>query len=253
MAVKSAERVLRILELLANYPDGLSNKEISEKLDYAASSTLGILQTLKDNGYLNYNERKVYSLGGKLVQLGQIAYSHIDLSGLIQPVLRQLMNDLGETCFLGIVAKDEIVYLAKANSHYTINTNATIGSRKPIFCTGLGKAFLAFSSEEKSKSLMDGIKFKQYTPHTVQNREELEKQIQQFREKGYAIDNEEIEEGLWCLAVPVYDGHGKMVAAISTSGPKDRMQKKTALIKEKMLEASRDLSNKLGYYKEEME
>lgn len=252
MAVKSAERVLKILELLAKYPDGLSNKEISEKLDYAPSSALGILQTMRDNGYLNFDDvSKNYSLGGKLVQLGQIAYSHIDVAGLTQPVLKQLMKDLGETCFLGIVVRDEIVYLAKANSNYTINTNATIGSRKPVFCTGLGKAFLAFSSEEESRKLIDGIKYKQYTQHTVKNEQELREQIQQFQTKGYAIDNEEIEDGLWCLAVPIYDGHGKMVAAISTSGPKVRMQTKTALIKEKMLEASSNLSNKLGYYKEE--
>ena len=249
MAVKSAERVLRIFDLLTDYPDGLSNKEISEKLGYAPSSTIGLVKTLKMEGYLETGIHKTYRLGGKLVHLGNIAASYMDINELSAPVLKELMTSLGETCFVGVLSKDEVVYIAKARSNYTINTNADIGSRKPIYCTGLGKAFLSFVDTKESEKLMEGIEFRQYTDKTVKNSSELKKQINYFKKQGYAVDDEEIEAGLWCLAVPVYNGNGRMIAAISTSGPRTRMLEKVELIKKEMLTASDVLSKKMGYFR----
>lgn len=247
MAVKSAERVLQIFELLEGSPSGMTNKEISETLGFAPSSTLGILQTMLEHGFLMMDEGKRYSLGGKLVKLGDIAASRFDIGKIAGPHLRYLMNTLGETCFLAVLSGDEIVYIAKEWCEQTINTNANIGSRKPVYCTGLGKAFLAFLPAKESREIIDQLEFKQYTPKTVQNKEELEKQLEHFREQGYSIDSEEIEEGLWCIAVPIYDGSGKMVAAISVSGPIDRMlSKKDRLIIE-LLKTSSTLSGQLGY------
>lgn len=247
MAVKSAERVLQIFELLEGSPSGMTNKEISETLGFAPSSTLGILQTMLEHGFLMMDEGKRYSLGGKLVKLGDIAASRFDIGKIAGPHLRYLMNTLGETCFLAVLSGDEIVYIAKEWCEQTINTNANIGSRKPVYCTGLGKAFLAFLPAKESREIIDQLEFKQYTPKTVQNKEELEKQLEHFREQGYSIDSEEIEEGLWCIAVPIYDGSGKMVAAISVSGPIDRMlSKKDRLISE-LLKTSSTLSGQLGY------
>lgn len=142
-----------------------------------------------------------------------------------------------------------MVYIAKARSNYTINTNADIGSRKPIYCTGLGKAFLSFVDTKESEKLMEGIEFRQYTDKTVKNSSELKKQINYFKKQGYAVDDEEIEAGLWCLAVPVYNGNGRMIAAISTSGPRTRMLEKVELIKKEMLTASDVLSKKMGYFR----
>lgn len=249
MGVKSAERVLRIFELLADHPGGMSNKEISESLGYAPSSTINILKTLSDEGYLNTNEHKKYTLGGKLIQLGSIASSHLNMGELAAPILRGLMEELKETCFMGILSHNEVVYIAKANSNQTVSTNASIGSKKPLYCTGLGKVFLSFMPEEESDILIKKTKFYRYARNTVRNADELREQLLRFRQLGYATDDEEIEDGLWCLAVPIFDEQGDVIAAISTSGPITRMQQKTDLIKRKMLEASEFLSNKLGYYK----
>lgn len=251
MAVKSAERVLRIFELLEGSSDGLTNKDISERLNYAPSSTIALLQTLAENGYLIVNEQKKYSLGGKLVSLGAVAASRFDIGRMATPYLKHLMQTLEETCFLGVLSQDEIVYISKENCERTINTNAQIGSRKPVYCTGLGKAFLSFLPPEESRDIMEGLKFESYTENTVRNKEELRKQLQEFRLQGYAIDDQEIEEGLWCLAVPIYDGYHRMVAAISVSGPKPRMIAKKDLIAQEMLKAGKSLSKELGYQKEE--
>ena len=144
MAVKSAERVFRIFELLEQSPEGLTNKEVSSLLGFAPSSTLALLQTMEENGYLSADEQKRYYLGGRLMSLGAVAASRIDLNKIGTPYLKKLMQTVEETCFLGVLSGDEIVYIAKENCERTITTNASIGSRKPVYCTGLGKAFLAF-------------------------------------------------------------------------------------------------------------
>ena len=251
MAVKSAERVLKIFELLEKNSEGLTNKEISSTLSFAPSSTIALLQTMEENGYLRLDGQKRYSLGGRLVSLGSAAASRFDIRGMATPYLKHLMQTLEETCFLGILSQEEIVYMAKEKCESTISTNAQIGSRKPVYCTGLGKAFLAFLPPEESLDLQKRIEFKQYTENTVKNIEELRSQIHEFRLKGYAIDDQEIEDDLWCLAVPIYDGYHRMVAAISTSGPKSRMMEKAEHIKAEMLNAGRSLSRELGYQKED--
>lgn len=249
MAVKSAERVLKIFELLQDSAEGMTNKEISQKMGFAPSSTLAILQTMEENGYLKIDEAKRYSLGGKLVALGAAAASRQDLSRIAAPYMKYLMQTLGETCFLAVLSDTEIVYIAKERSEQTISTNAQIGSRKPIYCTGLGKAFLSFLPPEESRDIVDKLEFRQYTPHTVKNVEELRKQMQGFRLCGYATDDQEIEEGLWCLAVPIYNGYHRVIAAISVSGPKERMIGKKEQVIREMLKAGRNLSKEFGYQK----
>lgn len=250
MAVKSAERVFQIFELLEEHANGLTNKEISEILKFAPSSTLGILQTMSEYGYLMLDERKRYSLGGKLVRLGDIAASRFDIGKMAIPHLKYLMNTLEETCFLAVLSGDEIVYIAKERCEKTINTNANIGSRKPVYCTGLGKSFLAFLPEKESRELIDQIDFETYTHKTVKSKEDLEKQLEQFRKQGYAIDDQEIEEGLWCAAVPIYDGTRRMIAAISVSGPIERMMLKKEKIIQELLATGKVMSEQLGYHME---
>ena len=106
--------------------------------------------------------------------------------------------------------------------------------------------------EKESSQIIDRIELKAFTEHTVTDKLELKKEIAQFRNQGYAVDNQEIEQGLWCMAVPIYDNTGHMKAAISVSGLKQRMVEKKELLKTEMLKAARDLSRDLGYYKEEL-
>lgn len=250
MAVKSAERVLKIFELLEQQPEGLTNKEISEVLKYAPSSTLMLLQTMEENGYLSVDVQKRYSLGGRLVSLGATVASRFDIGKMAGIYLKRLMQNVEETSFLAVLSDNEIFYVAKEQSERSMATNAQIGSRKPVYCTGLGKAFLSFLPADKSRDIIRNIEFQAYTEKTVKNCTELMEQIREFRTLGYAIDDQEIEEGLWCLAVPVYDGYGTMVAAMSVSGPKERMLKKKDLVIQEVVSAGRDFSKELGFRKE---
>lgn len=253
MAVKSAERVLTIFEHLMGFPNGLTAKEISTYLDIAPSSTHELLKTLKGRDYLIEDENKRYTLGPKLIQLGTNAASYFDINKIAMPVLRQIMEELEETVFMAILSGKEVVYVAKVNNNKTMMTNASLGSRKPIYCTGLGKAFLSFMPEEDSKKIIDNLTFVSFTDNTVKNKEELYCQISVFRKQGYAVDDEEIEEGLYCVAVPVYDAKYHLTVAISVSGLKPRMLNKKNRVVECLLRFSETLSRKLCCETEKIE
>ncbi|MCI2105817.1 MAG: IclR family transcriptional regulator [Intestinimonas sp.] len=251
MAVKSAERVLRIFEHLSNFPHGLTAKQISEQLGYAGSSTFEILRTLSDNEYLLVDESKCYTLGPKLIRLGINAAAFLDINRIAAPILRWLMDTLSETVFMAVLSGDEVVYVSKINSDKTILTNASIGSRKPIYCTGLGKAFLSFMEPARSHDIIERLQFKPLTSTTVCSKQELYQQMEEFRGQGYAVDDGEIEEGLWCAAVPIYDVNNQVVAAVSVSGPRERMTQKRELVIKAILQASRDISRKCGCIRQE--
>ena len=247
MAVKSAERVLDIFEHLSTRPDGLTAKELSEQLGWAGSSTFELLKTLSEREYLSMDAGRRYTLGPRLINLGMSAAAMLDINKIAAPTLRKTMELLGETVFLAVLSGDEVVYVAKANSSKTITTNASVGSRKPVYCTGLGKAFLAFMDGAKCDVILDRLTFEPLTPTTVRSKEELSRQLTQFRNQGYTVDNGEIEEGLWCVGVPIFDADGRVIAAMSVSGPKVRMLPKRELIVKTMLEASRSISRRCGY------
>jgi len=233
--------------LLKEYPEGLTSKEIGELLGYAASSTFGLVKTLSENGYLLEHDQKRYTLGAKLIQLGAYASSYLDLNKIAGPVLKRLMETLQETVFMAVLSEEDIVYVAKVDNYRSIATNARLGGRKPIYCTGLGKAFLTFMPGSQREKLIENIKFIPMTPRTITNKEELYQQIQEFQQQGYAIDNEEIEVGLWCAAAPVFNNNGEVEAAISVSGPTERMKNNQELIVKLLLAASAEISEKMGY------
>lgn len=245
MAVKSAERVLRIFEHLSGFPNGLTAKEISSQLGFAGSSTHELLKTLSENDYLIEDENKHFILGPKLIQLGHNAECYYDINKIATPYLKQIMQKIDETVFMAILSKNEIVYVSKQNSNTTVATNANIGSRKPIYCTGLGKAFLSFMPEAESEKILASLEYKQFTSLTVKNSEEMREQIKCFRKLGYAIDDGEIEEGLYCIAVPVYEQNYKLAVCISVSGLKSRIISKKAKIVETLLQVSNTISAKL--------
>lgn len=180
MSVKSAVRVVRIFELLSNHPDGLTVKEISKELSLPQSSTFNLAATLLDEGYLQQDAIKRYRLGAKLIQVGTAAMESIDISSQGVPFLKQLMDGVQETVFMAVLSDDQLVYIAKIDNNRSIRTTAQPGSRKPLYCTGLGKAFLAFMPEDKREGLLDRMEFIRFTGHTITARDELEKQLQTF-------------------------------------------------------------------------
>lgn len=251
MAVKSAERVLRIFELLSVNTEGMTIKEISETLQFPQSSTSGLIKTLLNENYLSVNQQNLFILGPKLIPVGYAAVESLDISSLGQSSLKKLMEAVEETVFMAVLADHELVYVAKIDSNRSIRTSAYPGGQKPLYCTGLGKAYLAFMNEAKRNHYLITTELKAITKQTITDKEELVKRLQEYKQQGYSIDNEENEDGLYCLAAPVFDMKGDIQAAISVAGPKERMLRQKANILKHLKQTAAEISAKLGYVNKE--
>lgn len=247
MSVKSAERVLRIFELLSAHVNGLSIKEISEALDLPQSSTSALVKTLYSENYLSVNQAKKFALGPKLIPIGNAARESLDLASLSAEWLQRLAATVEETVFMALLADQELVYVAKIDSNRSIRTSAYLGGRKPLYCTGLGKAFLTFMPEEQRVDYLEHVSLKPITANTITDKEALRARLQEFAQLGYAIDDEENEEGLYCVAAPIFDASRAMQAAISVAGPKERMIRQKNEIVKNVKETANSISQKLGY------
>ncbi|MGM7723881.1 IclR family transcriptional regulator [Metabacillus sp. Hm71] len=247
MSVKSAERVLRVFELLGQHTEGLTIKEMSGKLSFPQSSTSNLIGTLFKEGYLNQDSLKRYKLGPKLIQMGTLAMESLDISSQGTPYLKKLMEDVQETVFMAVLSEGELVYVSKIDNNRSIRTTAQPGYRKPLYCTGLGKAFLAFLPENEKNAILDHVELSPITRNTITNRQELEKKLEMFVDMGYSIDDEENEEGLYCLAAPIFGPDNTIQAAISVAGPKERMLNRKDLIVEKLLQTSKKISESIGH------
>src|SRR5699024_593560 len=247
MSVKSAKRVIDVFEILMKYPKGLLSKEISEILEIPQSSTFNLLSTLVKFNYLSRDSYKRYRLGPKLIPLGRSAMQFLDIHEISLPHLKGLCEKVRETVFMAVLSDDELVYIAKEVSDRSIQTAAQPGMKKPLYCTGLGKIFLAFLSFEERKEILDHIDLVPYTEKTIVNRNELEKQLDQYYSDGYSIDDEENEEGLFCIAAPIFGANNSMIAAISVAGPKERVYTKKDFIVKEIKHTASQISAEMGY------
>ncbi|MFC0522884.1 IclR family transcriptional regulator [Pontibacillus salicampi] len=249
MTVKSAERVIDILDLLKDVREGMTLKEIADSLSLPQSSTFHLLNTMESKGFLIVTERRSYKLGPKLIQIGTKAIETLDINSEAQPYLRRLMEKVEETVFMAVLIEQELVYVAKVDNPRSVLTSAQIGMRKPIYCTGLGKAFLAFLPESMKDRILANVDMHAVTEKTITSRLSLNNQLSLFRQQGYAVDDEENESGLYCLASPVFNASGEMVAAISVSGPKNRVYSRQAEIVEELTKTALQISERAGFTK----
>lgn len=246
MAVKSAFRVLEILELLSKYKGGLAIKDISEKLNIPQSSTSNLVKTLYDSGYITQGESKKYILGVHLIQLGTIAMESFDISVIAKPILKKLVEKVQETVFLAIRSQNEVVYIVKIDSNRSTSTSAQPGYRKPLHSTGLGKVFLSFMPQEERDEVLSTIELSPITSKTITDKNILIKQLDEAKINGYAIDDEEGEYRLYCIAAPVWILDKNIQAAISVAGEKERMIRNKDNIIQCLLDSSNEISRNFG-------
>lgn len=245
--VKSASRVLDILELLSHYANGLTIKEISTALDFPQSSTFNLIQTMYLKGYLNESPLKRFKLSAKIVQIGTKALEGFDLYLDAPPLLQGLVHEVNETVFMAVLSEAALVYIAKYEGNRSMRISAQIGSKRPLHCTGLGKIFLAHLPEPERQKILADNGMPGFTKNTVTAPAVLEQQLKLFRMMGYSVDDEEIEDGVGCFAAPIFDNTGSIVAAISVSGPRERVFQQREKITVSLCQAAKSISYNLGY------
>jgi len=228
--VNSVEHAIRLVELLASSvnPPGVS--QMAQALDLPRATVYRLLKTLAQREWI-IQEDKTYRISFRLAGLfhGAGAGAEAALAERMTPLLHQLVNETGETAHFAVLDGDRVVYLAKVDSPHPIRMFSQNGWRGPLHATGVGKVLLA-STEAKFLSRICDQGLERFTPNTIVEKEKLQAELAQIRKQGYALDAEELIDGLTCVAVPVFSGE-QVRGAISVAGPTARLGNPKALAK----------------------
>lgn len=241
------ERGLAILEYFAVTREATAGM-VAEALGLSRSATYRILDALRERGYLEINPTsEKLRLGVRAAELGMAALAGVDVVRLAPGYLRGLVEATSETVFLALVDDDAVVYVYKEEGPQAVTMSSRLGSRRPLHCTALGKAFMAALPAGERRSLVGRLELKRYTENTITEADALEEDLALTSERGYAVDNVEVEEGVACFAAPVFDYRAVPVAAISVAGPAERVIPKGEELGRLVAETASEVSSRLGY------
>ena len=255
--VKTIERAALILDILGKGSQGFSIKKLSKETGLPKGSLHRLLSSLAYFDYVRQDSNtKNYHLGFKLVELGNHLINQIDLRTEAHPYLIELSERTKETVHMAILDHGEAIWVDKVDSSQPADGSrmvcmvSVIGARIPTHCTAVGKVLLAFLSEERLVSIVKEKGLPRRTENTITDIEELKKHLQLIREQGYALNDEEDEKGVKCLAAPIRDQRREVIAAISISVPSARTRTDTllAIFKDQVVETAMKISQKLGYF-----
>ena len=216
--IQALAKGLKILNLLEHSRNGMGTTEVAKHLSIDKSSASRLLHTLANYGFVEQDERSSrYLLGPQLVTLGQHLLNRITLRDHARPYLHELVDKTGECAHLAIQAQRQALYIDQVESTAALRVESEIGMLSPLHCTALGKVMLAFGDCRLPEE------FRPFTHRTVTDPSTLEAQLAQTAIRGYAIDDEEYNYGVRCVAAPVYGHRGDLVGTIGISGPAGRV------------------------------
>jgi DNA-binding IclR family transcriptional regulator len=245
---KSADRALQVLEYLAKTPEGTTFSEIARGLSLPKSSAHELLSVMTERSFVEFNPTtKLYRLGIRTWELGQAFVAHRDLITEARPVIQAISAALDETVQLSVLDGLEEVYLDRVDSSQPLRVQAIIGARAPAHTTALGKILLSDRREGDLLSDLRGRKLAAATGNTITTADQLILELRWVRANGFAIDNEEHATGLRCVAVPIRDHTGAIIASASVAIPITRAnadQMTDALLA--LLKGANDISRNLG-------
>ena len=242
------DRAFSLLALLGESGRPMGLGQITDALHLHKSTVHRFLMVLERHRMVERTQEGSYRLGLKLYELGTRALQQFDLRDVVQPHLRRLVTAVGETAHLCVMEKALVVYLDKVEPSRSLKMTSRIGTTNPVYCTSVGKAMMAALSAEELREVLARVRYVKLTEKTLMNEEDLLLDLERTRRRGYAMDDEEVEEGVRCVGAALLDDRGHPVAAISVSGPTFRMT--TQKIKETaqlLNECARAISADLGY------
>ena len=245
-AVDKALRLLRLLAEMSN-SGGVRLVDLVEKSGYPRPTVYRTLRTLREHGFVRQDhDGAPYRLGGLLMTLGMKALGSLDLREIARPELQQLSRDLETTAHLAVIDGDEVVYIDKIESSHPIRIASGIGWRGKLHCTALGKAMMAEASPDvRSRAIAAGLVRK--TRWTITSVERLDKELTRVRAQGYAVDRQENEPEICCVASAIKDHAGNVIAGISVSGTITQISDdRVASIGRRVRAACAQISERLG-------
>ncbi len=256
---KAVVKTMKILECLSR-ESSLGLTELvnrtsthSRELQMNKSTAYRFLSSLKELGYVRQDpETERYSMTLKLFEIGMSILDRTELWREAQPIIKSVADATGETIHLATLDENRLVYLGKVESNKTLRVSmmSRVGRSAPMYCTGLGKVLLAHLPPDRVKDILKEEKPIRFTNSTITNPADLARELAAIREKGYAMDNEEHEIGVRCLAAPVYNNRGEVCAAMSVSMPSVRLtDEEVPRFRKIIMEAAAEVSQRLGFRK----
>ena len=244
--ISTLAKGLQVLELLAEH-ESLTVSEVARRLDLNRSASHRFLATLQELGYATKSESKLYQATFKLLEIGMKVANNVPLRQIARPFLQELASKFEETVNLGYWDGRQIVHLDKIDSKEVLRIDPGIGTSAPGHCTGLGKSILAYLPPEELDVYVRANGLKRLTPHTIGTRKALDKELAAIRERGYAIDDEELTLGLRCVSAPAFDYTGHICCSISIAALAMNMSdSRIDKIQKELRTACAALSRKLG-------
>ena len=240
-----------ILETLAREFGGRSVTELAEAVNMNISTVHRILNSMKDRGYVDQDERKRYSISMKFVELSSSYLNSLDLKKEAEPHLMELSRKLNMTVFLATLMENQIVYIDRYEIFDGLRRYASIGERRPLYCTALGKALLLGFSDKELQEYAYTVDYRPYTAKTRDNGDDLIRDVRLAAVRGWSSDEEELQPNVSCRATPIFDYRGHIIAAVSTSGATEQLKGENgeSVVEALMITAGR-ISDNLGYNKE---
>jgi len=248
--IKVLDKAFAILDFMLEKNTFVSILEISQKLDMSTSTIHRILDTLKFWGYVEQDpQTQAYGLGFRLVELGTAKLRQIDWLKESASLVKELRDLTQETVHLSILTDGEVLCLMKEESSRTIKMSSYVGKRGPLHCTASGKVLLAHLCEEERKQIIEGKGLVRFTESTIIDERELDKELEEIRIQGFAVDRGEHEEEVNCIAAPVRNHNGEVIAALSLAGPSFRIHAYNPdfSLVQAVISTAQKISERLGY------
>ena len=221
--VQAVDRALDVLEAFNYQQEELGVTELSNKLSLHKNKVFRLLASLETRGYIE-QDRKTgnYRLGLKIFEVANVFLHHLGLRHQARPVLEELVNKCNETAYLAVTDGADAVYVLMHETTHTVRVIPRLGHRLPAFCTASGKVQLSYESQDRLQQLFEERPLRKLTENTITDLGLLREHLAQVAQQGFAVDNEELEEGVRCVAAPVRDYSHRVVAGVGLSGPVSR-------------------------------
>jgi DNA-binding IclR family transcriptional regulator len=246
--INSVLKVLDILTLFSSTEPRLSLATISKRLGLPRSTVHNLLQTLMSRGLIEQVENGDYAVGTALIVLSQSARVNVELRDRAAPLLRELADYCHESVYLTVREGDCVLYIYAIESRNRLMARTAVGERVPMHCTANGKSILAQLSQAELAAFIQHSGLPRFTPATITSPEELKKELELTRTRGYALDQQEHESDTFCIGAPIFDASSRTIGACSISGRNpDIIGSRCSILAENLQFTAQEISRRMGF------
>ncbi|MEE9588883.1 MAG: IclR family transcriptional regulator [Hyphomicrobiaceae bacterium] len=224
------EKAILVVREIASRERAIGLAELAEEIDLPRQTIHRVLQQLVETGLIiRAPQKDRYVVGPAMTRLSVLALSSLNVRPPIRAILTELVNETGDTCNVGVLDQDEIIYIERVEGHSPLRLQLEVGSREPVHCTAIGKLLVAEQHKNVRTRILNAAPLERFTDHTLTDPAALEQEFANIRSQGFSYNNEEYVEGLTAIAVGVKDESGKSVAGLAVHAPIVRMDREKAL------------------------